>query len=271
MDVHQHLPDTNRLSVITATIFLAYALLPFVDLPGQQISVQLPGFLFQLALNFSTVVSILVALLAAAGTDWLIQGHPTAAGSVRLPNWLLPALTAWVIGVPLTTLEVSTEWWAVFALGGLLFVLVLVAEYIVVDPDDARHAPASVGLIAVSFALYLVLTISIRVANLRLYGVLFAVAPTVFLVTLRTLYLRSNGRWFYGWAAGIMVVVGQVAVGLHYLPLTPLRYGLVLTGLTYALVSLASGIEDRREGKIIWIEPAIMLTIFWGLALLVRS
>ena len=35
--------------------------------------------------------------------------------------------------------------------------------------------------------------------------------------------------------------------------------------------ALASGIEDQREVKIIWIEPAIMLAIFWGLALMVRS
>ena len=271
MQAHQHVPDTNRLSVITATIFLAYALIPFVNLPSQQISLQLPGFLFQMELNFGTVVSILVAILAAAGTDWLIQGHPTAAGAARLPNWLLPALTAWVIGVPLTSLEVSPQWWAVFALGGLLFVLVLLAEYIVVDADDDRFAPASVGLIAVSFALYLVLAISIKGSSLRLYAVLFAIAPTVFLIALRTLYLRCGGKWFYGWAFGITLVIGQVAVGLHYLPLSPLRFGLVLVGLTYALTSLASGIEDHRDEKKIWIEPVIMLVILWGIAFLVRA
>lgn len=271
MQAPEHLPDTNRLSVVTATIFLAYALIPFVKFPGQQISLQLPGFLFQLEINFGTIVSILVAILAAAGTDWLIQGHPTAAGSARLPNWLLPALTAWVISVPLTTLEISTQWWVVFALGGILFLLVLVAEYIVVDPEDARHAPASVGLIAVSFALYLVLTISIRAASLRLYAILFALAPTAFLIGLRTLYLRAGSRWYYGWALGIMLVIGQVAVGLYYLPLSPLRFGLLLTGLTYALVSLASGIEDRRQAKLIWLEPVIMLVLFLGLALVVRA
>jgi len=270
MEAHEHLPDTQRLSVITATIFLAYALIPFVKIPGQQLSLQLPGFLFQVELNFGTIVSVLVALLAAAGTDWLIQSHPSAAGTARLPNWLLPALTAWVIGVPLTTLEIGIQWWAVFALGGVLFILVLVAEYIVVDPEDARHAPAGVGLIAVSFALYLVLTISIRAASLRLYAVLFAITPTVFLVTLRTLYLRCGSRWFYGWAAGITLVMGQVAVGLHYLPLSPLKFGLILVGLTYALISLASGIEDQRGGKMIWLEPVVMLVIFWGIALLVR-
>lgn len=271
MQVQEHLPDTNRLSVVTAAIFLAYALIPFVNLPAQQVSIQLPGFLFQMELNFGTAVSILVAVLAATGTDWLIQGHPTAAGTARLPNWLLPALTAWVISVPLTTLEIGAQWWAVFVLGGILFFLVLVAEYIVADPDDARYAPASIGLIAVSFALYLILIVSVRAVEFRLYAMLFAISPTVFLVSLRALYLRSGGRWFYGWGVGIMLVVSQIAIGLHYLPLQPLRFGLILVGVTYGLVSLASGIEDQRGLRRIWIEPAVMLVILWGIAFLIRA
>lgn len=267
MHAPQHLPDANRLSVVTATILLVYALTPFVDLPGQNIEFQLPGFLFQMQLNFSTIVSILGAFLAAAGTDWLLQGHPTAAGRPRLPNWILPALTAWVIAVPLTTLELQIEWWVVFALGGVLLILVLVAEYIVVDPGDIRHAPASITLIAVSFALYLVLAISIRASALRLYAILFALAVTVFLVSIRTLNLRNGGRWLVGWAFGITLVVGQVAMGLYYLPVGPVSFGLALLGLTYALTSLASGIEDRRSMKVVWIEPVVMLALFWSLAL----
>lgn len=271
MHAPQHLPDANRLSVVTATILLVYALTPFVDLPGQNIEIQLPGFLFQMQLNINTIVSILGAVLAAAGTDWLLQGHPTAAGKPRLPNWILPALTAWIISVPLTTLELSFEWWVVFALGGLLLILVLVAEYIVVDPNDIRHAPASIGLIAVSFALYLVLAISIRAAALRLYAILFALAITTLLVSIRTLNLRNDGKWFVSWALGITLVVGQVAVGLYYLPLSPLRFGLILLGLTYALTSLASGIEDRRSMRVVWIEPVVMVTLFWSLALVISG
>jgi len=269
MQFRQHLPDANRLSVVTATILLAYALTPFVNLPGQEFDWQLPGFLLQIRFNFNTIISILVALLAAAGTDWLMQGHPTAGGMARLPNWLLPALTAWAIGVPLTTLEVTAEWWGVFALGGMLLILVLVAEYIVVDPTDILHTPASAGLIAVSFALYLVLTISLSASSLRLYSTLLALAPTVFLISIRTLYLRTQ-RWYLGWAFGIMLVVGQVATGLYYMPVSPLRYGLILLGLTYALTSLASGIESRRSWRLVWIEPAIMAAVIWFLAIVVR-
>lgn len=271
MNTHQHLPDANRLSVVTATVLLGYALTPFVTLPDRFIGLQLPGFFFELNLNFSTLVSILVAILAAAGTDWLIQGHPHLEGKIRLPHWLLPALTAWAIGVPLATLSVGPEWWAVFALGGLLFVLVLLAEYIVVDANDIRYGPASVGLMAVSFALFLVLTVSVRAAGMRLYALVLTLAPTLFLVCLRSLYLRSGGRWFLNWSLGIALIIGQAAAGLHYWPLTPLKFGLLVIGLAYAVTSLAGGIEEGRSWRTVWIEPVVMLVLLWGFSLIVQA
>jgi len=269
MEVHRHLPDADRLSIVTVTVLIVYAATPFIRVPAREISLQLPGFLFELPLNFNSMVSFLVAILAAAGTDWVIQDHPHQEGKSRLPHWLLPALTAWAIGMPLTTLEVSPQWWAVFALGGLLFVLVLVAEYIVVDVNDLRHAPASVGLTAVAFALYLVLAISVRAAGLRLYMLLLALVPTVFLVVTRSLYLRSGGQWHAPWAFSIALVVGQVAIGLHYLPLTPLSFGLVLVGLALGLTTLAANIEEGLTLRRVWQEPAVMVVLIWGLALLV--
>ena len=271
MEIHRHLPDGERLSIVTATILIAYAATSFVSIPAQAISLQLPGFLFELQLNINTVVSFLVAFLAAAGTDWLIQGHPHLEGKTRLPHWLLPALTAWAIGLPLSTLEISPQWWVVFALGGLLFVLVLVAEYIVVDVNDLRHAPASVGLTAVAFALYLVLAISVRAAEMRLYLLLMVLVPTVFLVATRSLFLRSGGRWHAPWAFGIAMVVGQAAIGLHYLPLTPLPFGLILVGLALGLTSLAANIEEGRSLRRVWQEPAVLSALIWSLALVLRS
>ncbi len=271
MEERRHMPDPDRLSVVTATVLLAYALTPFINFPPQAVSLQLPGFFFQIQLNFTSLISFLVAALAAAGSDWVIQTHPKLGSQNRLPHWILPALTAWAIGVPLTTLEVGAEWWAVFALGGVLFVLVLLAEYIVVDPADVRHGPASVGLTAVSFALYLVLAVTVRAAGLRLYSLLFTLVPTIFLVSLRSLYLRSGGKWFAAWSTGIAMVVGEAAAGLHYWPVSPLRFGLLILGLSYAVTSLAGNLEEGRGWRLMWLEPATMLVIFWGLAFTVHS
>jgi hypothetical protein len=270
MDEHQNLPDLDRLSVLAATILLAYAVTPFIKLPDRSLALQLPGFLFELNLNFTALVSLLVAMLAAAGASWLMHGHPQVGEGSTFQHWLLPALTAWAIGVPLGTLALGPQWWAVFAFGGVLLMLVFVAEYIVVDINDARQAPATVGLTAVSFALYLILAITVRASGLRLYQVLPILVPTLALVSLRTLYLRLGGRWLWGWALAIALVVGQFAMGLHYWPASPLAFGLALIGPAYALTSIAGSIEEGRPWSTLWIEPGIMLVLFWGLGVLFR-
>lgn len=266
MDEHQNLPDINRLSVLAATILLAYAFTPFIKLPERSLAVQLPGFLFELTLNFNTLVSVFVAILAASGTSWLLQGHPQLGGQRTYQHWLLPALTAWVIGVPLGTLAIGLQWWAVFAFGGVLLVFVFTAEYIVVDVSDARQAPATVGLTAISFALYLTLAIALRAAGLRLFQVIPALVPTIGFVALRTLYLRLGGRWSWSWAGAIALVVGQIVLSLHYWPITPLSFGLAVVGPAYSLTSLAGAIQEGRPWRTLWVEPALMLVLFCGLA-----
>lgn len=271
MEENQNLPEINRLSVLAAIIMLAYAFTPFVKIPVQNLQLQLPGFLFEMHLDFGSIISILVAVLAAAGASWLVSSHPRAAQSEQstMQHWIIPALTAWVIGIPLDTLEVGAQWWAVFAFGGALLMLVFVAEYIVVDPADTRQAPATVGLTAVSFALFLTLTIALRASGMRLFLALPTLVIAMLLVTLRTLYLHRGGSWTWVWPLGIALFVGQFALGLHYLPLSPLRFGLLLLGPAYALTSLAGGSESGRAGRRAWLEPALMLAAFWILAFLI--
>jgi Protein of unknown function (DUF5656) len=271
MEEHRHLPEVSRLSVVAACIMLAYALIPFVRVPQNQFSYQLPGILLEFNLSYATLVSFLVAAMAAAGTDWLVRAHPHLGSQRTVVHWFTPALTAWALSVPLGTLEMGLGWWAVFAFGSLLLVLVLIAEYIAVDAFDIRYALASVGLTAVTLALYLILAIAVRAAGLRLYVILLTLAPTVGLLSLRTLHLRLGGKWYIQWAIGIGLVIAQLAVGLHYWPLTPLKYGLFVTGTAYGLTSLAGAIEEKQIGRSLWLEPLTMTAIFWLLALLIRG
>lgn len=268
MESHQNLPDASRLSVVSATILLAYAVTPFIHLPSRVFSIQLPGFFFQLQLPLTSVVSFIAAVLATAGADWLIQTHPRIGIHSRFPHWILPALTAWVIGVPLAKLEVGPQWWVVFTLGGILFLVVLLSEYIVVDPLDVRSGPATIALTSVSFALFLVLATSVNASGLRLYGILAALVPAIFLVSLRTLFLRSAGQWHWGWALGIAMVIGEVAAGLNYWPLSALRYGLLVLALSYALTSAAHHMVEGQTSWSAWSGPVAMFIIFVGLAML---
>jgi hypothetical protein len=266
---HNQLPDTNRLSVLVSAILLTYALSPYVDTAGREWNLVLPGLVFTFQFNLSQTISLLAAMMAAAGMDWLVRGHPRLGSTRTLQYLLIPALTTWAIGLPLNTLQVGTQWWVVFAMGGILLILVFIGEYISVDLTDARHVPATVGLTAVSFALYLILAVVTQKAEMRLYLMLPLLVLPLILVSLHTLYLRLGGRWCFIWAISIGLVTGEFAAGLNYLPIKPLTFGLLVLGVAYALTSLAGSIEEEHTWRTVWIEPVIMLVILWGLAALV--
>ncbi len=183
-------PDLNRLSIISSVIILAYALVPFVQIPTQTLAIQLPFAVFDFSFDFATIVSILVAILAALGSDWLIQSHPNRKDYSLIRHGLTPALTAWAIGVPLSFLEVGIEWWVVVGLGGLLLVFVLVAEYLVVDTNSPSHTPASLGLTVISFALFLVLAIALQASGVRLFLIFPALTITLFQI----IYKEKNEK-----------------------------------------------------------------------------
>lgn len=263
----RHLPDPDRLSVLAATILLAYASARFVDLPGWDLALQLPGVYLAVEINIRTIVSLLVAGLTATGADWLLRDHPALQGSSTFQHWMLPFLTAWVIGEPLYRLPLGPQWLASFAIGGALLMLVLVAEYIVVDPNDVRHALAAAGLTAVSFALFLMLAISLRSAGVRLFLILPALAVASYLVSLRTLHLRLHSLWLFPQAAALALIVAQFTAALHYLPFSPISYGLALLGPAYALTSLIGALSEGEPLRQAVIEPAVVLSVVWGTAL----
>lgn len=271
MEEHQHLPDASRLSSITAMILLAYAATPYIQIPAPTIAFQLPGFYFSSQVKFGSILSILVAGLAAVGVDWLIRDHPHHENRALFQHGFIPALTAIVIGVPLTSLEPSPQWWAILALGVSLLVLVFIAEYIVVDAEDIRYAPATLGLTAISYALFLFLTIALKGAGFRLFVLLPLVMVVVGFFSLRTLYLQLGGRWSLAWSVGIALIMGQFVVGLHYFALSPIKYGLFLLAPLYALNNIASSIEEGKNIKQFWLEPAIMTAVILIFGMVIKG
>ena len=192
----RHLPSSDRLSVLAATILIAYTISSFIRLPTREITFQIPAIAaFSVEINIHTIISILVAGITAAGTSLLIREHPKYNEQPTFQHWLLPALTALVIGIPLSQRNPGEFWWLGVGLSGGALILVLIAEYIVVDPEDIRYSLATVGLTAVSFALFLLLAITMKTSDFRLFIILPTISFAIGLTSLRTLYLRSRGTW----------------------------------------------------------------------------
>ncbi len=263
------LPDGNRVGLLTAAVLLAYVLTRLIDVPGFTLTFQLPGFYVAYPLTLTTIMTLMAPGLTATGMNWLLHNHPLLQGHA-IEHWLLPTLTAFIIGISLNILPFGASWWIGLGVGAGILVSVFVAEYISVDSGAPMYAFASAGLTALSYALLLMLIIALRTASTRL----FLVAPAVFIATgsvaLRTLHLRLSSHWEFPWAFGIALVCTQIAAGIHYWPVLPLQFGLIVLGPLYALITLASGLNEDVPLRRAALEPGIILIAAWIAAIFLQ-
>jgi hypothetical protein len=271
MTERRYLPDPTRVSVLTAAVLLAFALTRVVNAP-HLFSILLPLGLFKLKLifNLNAIIVILAAGVTATGMDWLLRTHPSLEKGETREHWLLPTLTVLVIGIALYSLPNTAIWWLGFGLGAAIFLVVALSEFVVVDPNDARYPLATAILTVLAFVIFLILAVALKAANARLIMVIPALFLAGGLAALRTLHLRLNERWEFAWAVGIGLVVAQLGAALHYLPLTPVRFGLALLAPLYALTVLAVSLAEGNPFRRAFLEPTVMLILFWGLAIWFR-
>ncbi len=275
----RQLPEFERMSVLAAMILLAYVMVRFVDLPTRTLELQFVGLFIGIELNANTIVTLLVAGLVITGVDWLIRQHPEKSETSTFQHWVLPGLTAWILGITLNALPLDLLWWMVLIVGAGLLLLVLTAEYIVVDPSEARYPLATMGLTALSFALYFILAVVLRSEQVRLVFLLPALSLPVGAINLRHLYLRLNSLNIFSTENAMnaifasltsTIISAQLTAALHYWPLTPVQFGLALLGAVYALNSLLGNLTEEKTFSQAWVEPAIILLAIWGIAFLFR-
>jgi hypothetical protein len=269
VELHLHLPKPGRLSTIIAGILICYAFLPFMQVPARLISFPLFGILISLQLNFYNLISLITAVMAAAGMDWILFDHPHRKDKILLPHLILPALTAGAIGFPLGLLKPGAEWWIILGLGSLLITLVFLSEYISLESTDIRYPLALMVLSGISYSLLLILSIALRTAGIRLYLLLLLLPAIYAFFSLRILNFRLGGPWRFQWSAVITLVVTQILIALYYWPLSPVRFGLLLLGPAYAMIGVAASLEENPDPRNVYLEPLIVMAILWILAIFI--
>ena len=269
MTEKRYLPDPTRVSILTAAVLLAFALTRVISAP-HELTIPLSRLHLPFSLNLNTLIVLLAAGLTAAGVDWLLRTHPSLEKGETREHWLLPTLTVLVIGIALYTLPPTAVWWLGFGLGAAILLVVFFAEFVAVDPTDSRYPFATAILTVLAFVIFLILAVALKASNARLV----LVAPALFLgsglTALRTLHLRLGKRWEVTWAIGIAVVIVQLGAALHYMPLTPVRFGLALIAPAYALTILAASLADGNPFRRAFVEPTVMLALLWGLMIWFR-
>ena len=266
----KYLPDPNRVGLLISTVLLAFAVSHIIPSSEFSLEAQLPGFFLRVPLNIPTLMNLLTAGLTATGMGWLLRGHPSLKGRATFQWWLLPTLTTFVISASLAILPGGKAWWIGFAISSIFIFFVFLAEYVVVDADAPYYAVSIAGLTAISYTLFFILCVALRSSGARLFLLIPGLFLAASLASLRILYLRLLGHWEFAWALGIGLVCIQIAAGLHYWPLSPIKFGLMLIGPLYGLVNLAINLgENIPAGRAIF-EPAMITAFCWGLAVLIR-
>jgi len=263
------LPDRDRLSVVTATLVVALLSGYFIHLPGREIVLQWSWLVLPVRITVANLLAVLIAALTVAGTDWVLSDHPSLGERRTVSHWLLPALTAWVLEVLLQHLPLGVLWWSALFLGLALWLLVLIAEYIVIDGSDMRYPLAATGLTGLGFLLFFLLAVTVRSSGWRMLFTAPMLGLAGGVVALRTFNLQLHGVWRPVEAVFMMVIVAQLAAAFHNLPIPPVAFGLILTASAYAAtVYLGHLMEEQPPLQALW-EPVVafvllMLLLPWA-------
>lgn len=266
-----HFPDRDRLSILVGTILLAYTLTHFVSIPTLEMDFALLGVFFPIQVNFTTLVTMLVAGLTASGTAWLLE-KPASRQSSRTTfvHWLLPTLTALVLLQAINQLPFGGTWWIAASGSGILLMLILSAEFIAQDTDNKYYIPAEMGITAVSIVLFLILALSLHASSARLFSRVPVLSLAALLVYSRIFHLRSHGRWALVPALVAFLLIGELAAVLHYWPLSSIGFAVALTGPLYALIEISDGLpaagERIQPQELVW--PILIIGISWLAAIL---
>lgn len=252
----------NRLSVIVAVILIAFGVSVLIPATVFQLNIQIFSIAYSFPINLVFISNLLTALLAATGMVWFLQLHPNlGADSTLLQHALTPGVTAFILNTTLHSVQVGASWWALFFFGGVVLFFVIMAEYSVIDPMDIWYAAATIGLLSLTYLLFLILLLSLSHTGQRLFVLVLTILPISVFVGLRAFQLRF-GKWMVYWGVGVGILTTQIAVAFHYWPLNPVQYSLLITGVLFSAIELSQNLIDGIDIRKAMIGPAIGLLFF---------
>ena len=256
----------SQLNIVLAFIGLCLGFTYF--LPNESVN-RIIGFVIGenlLDITVNRLILVVTLIVSAAGASWYLTTsaeniHDRVKLKGRLPHLVIPVFTSVTLAYTLSQMVRSPWWWVVFLLGIVLLAVVLVSEQAELSRSDQRMPIPTISLITVSIGLYLLGLIVLRTIGPRLYVLFPLVLFATAFVAYRFIKLRSHQKTRWETIGLIAVAVGQVSAALYYLFINALQFGLLLTGLLYALVTLAVALENNRTGAAAAAEPLTMLLI----------
>lgn len=261
----------NRFSIVLAFLALGFAMIYLLSADVTASELDILGIRFEL--SYYSFIPLLLALLAVVGAVWIFSTHPIWQIEKlfffrMLPHLMLPFISTLILAIVLSQSARSPIWWIVFLTGYIIVALILRAEYVLFEDTGIDSLGYSILVISFSFGLFLLLTIALKNSNVRMVAQFLLLLLSSLFVSFRLLSLHEGGADKHLMALLVSWIVTQLAVGLHYIFIPPIQYGILLTGLLYSLSSWLS--QYRSEKK--WHQyPEPILMSFVTIILIVVS
>jgi len=245
------IPGRQRLSVFIGLILLCLVLTQFVQVPTRTFAVNVFGSELGVDLSASWLMGVLLAGLVCTGTDALVRTHPRAHElelRFTFVYWILPGL----VGLTATKLLVEAPtrpiWAAGLAATGLLFVIVLVAEYTTVDPLAPVYPQARLFLNIVAYALAFALFILVYQTRGRSLITATALLVISFALALDLLWGAETSPGHKAMLAAVIgLIMGESSWAMNYWRISGWSGGIVLMLIFYVMTGLAS---QHLQGKL---------------------
>ena len=247
----------DRISVACWVVVFGLAISLLVQFPTAQLTFRALGSPITLSLSAGTLMALLVALAAAAGTESVVRLHarfPRRLRSATWTYWALPAAIGSITVVLLPQVPTRLLPVIVIMIAGSLLAAALYSLYATVEPGQPGFRRARFVLDALSYGSALLLFLFVYQTRTRslLSGTLVAMTATLLAIEiLRTSTAKTSLVLIYGLIVGGLL--GQITWALNYWPLLPgLTGGLLLLLSFYLAVGIAQqSLQDRLTRRVL--------------------
>ncbi|MEM7128591.1 MAG: hypothetical protein AAF702_19820 [Chloroflexota bacterium] len=261
----------DRISVVTWLIVFGLGLSILFSMPSLlQIEFVILNSPLAFEITDKIVASIFLALLAALGTQSVIEVHPSFLGRPparwhSMSFWALPAAVT-IIATYLLPFAPNRPLQVVGLLfSGIFVALALFCLYATVEVGQPGFRRSRLVLNSLAYGAALLLFVFVYQTRTR--SLVSATVITITATLLAVEVLRSTTRQvdlIFTYGAIVGFVLGQVTWALNYWPVPNLTGGLLLLLIFYLLVGVAQqGLQERITARVL-----IEFAVFTLLALL---
>lgn len=247
----------DRISVMTWVLVFGFGLSLLLKIPTTVIGFRALGSPTSVEFSVTTVMALVLALAAAAGTESLIRLHPKRQANrlgLTWAYWALPAAISIITVVLLPSIPTRLLQVAVILLSGLLLMIAFFSLYATVERGQPGFRRARLWLDALAYGAALLLFLFVYQSRTRslLSGTMVTVTAMLLAIELlRTSTNETRHVLMYSVVVGLLL--GEVTWALNYWPLLPgLTGGLLLLLSFYLAVGIAlQGLQGRLTRRVL--------------------